>query len=79
MYPYNGYPYYYVQHVPPVNQIPVNHYAQVNPNLFVQQTRRPTVQQVMQLIRSEHSNLITQLEQAGLTRQIIDTLFFLSY
>ncbi len=74
----NGYPYYYGQNVPgyyQVNQVPMNYYVQVNQPMYVQQTR-PTVQQVLQTIRSEHSNLYTQMERAGVSRQLTEALFF---
>lgn len=69
---YNGYPYYYVY-------VPVNYYYPPNP-LYVQQTpqQRPSEQELIQRIRTEHSNLYTQLEQAGVNPQMIDTLMLLT-
>ena len=71
---YNGYPYYYVQYVPTNTDTPYNparpQYAQRNPQ------QKPSVQQLMQTIRSQHSNLFTQLQQAGVNQQLVATLFF---
>jgi len=76
MYMYNnGYPYYYVY-------VPVNYYHPYQYPLYAQQipqqSSRPGVQQLIQRIRTEHSNLYTQLEQAGVNPQMVDTLIFLT-
>src|SRR5690606_31163744 len=75
IYMYNGYPYYYVQYVPAHYYYPHNYSPYVQH--YVQQTARPSEQDLIQRIRREHSNLYTQLEQAGVNRQMADTLLLL--
>ncbi|MCQ6277088.1 hypothetical protein JMM81_19625 [Bacillus sp. V3B] len=53
--------------------IPVNDYVQ--PTMFRQQL---SVQDMMQLLRSQHNNLYTQMEQAGMSRNMIDYIFSLA-
>ncbi|UOQ92354.1 DUF346 domain-containing protein [Halobacillus shinanisalinarum] len=47
-----------------------------HPNNYVRQ--RPNVQEVMQILRTQHNNLYAQLEQAGMNRGIIDYVFSLA-
>lgn len=44
---------------------------------FAHMRQQMNAQQIMQRIRSEHSNLYSQLQQAGINRQIADYAFFL--
>lgn len=82
MYWYNGYPYF-------AQQVPMHPTPQQYPQYIAQQQRqpqrqqqpsrqseKPSVQEIMQTIRTQHSNLYTQLEQAGVNRQLAETFIF---
>ena len=49
------------------------HYPQ--PNMHMRQ--QPTEQEIMQVLRTQHNNLYSQLEQAGMARGIVDYVFSL--
>ena len=53
-------------------QFPINNYQDY---LYALQQR--SVQNIMQIIRTDHNNLYLELEQEGLNRNIIDALFYL--
>ncbi|WP_245837321.1 DUF346 domain-containing protein [Virgibacillus phasianinus] len=53
--------------------IPIENYNQANWDT----RQQPSVQEIMQTIRSEHGNLYSQLERAGMNRYIVDYVFSL--
>ena len=66
----NRYPYQ------PPHYGPGYYYYQQPPQPFYRHERQqPTVQGMMQILRTQHNNLYNQLEQAGMNRAIIDYIF----
>ena len=62
----------------PPHYDPNYHYHQQAPRSFYWNGRQqPSVQGMMQILRTQHNNLYNQLEQAGMNRAIIDYIFSL--
>jgi hypothetical protein len=61
------YQYYFPQFVP------IQYYGQP---LFTDMRQNPSVQQIMQTVRTQHSDLYRELENAGMHRQVAEQLFF---
>ncbi|MGM8366655.1 hypothetical protein ACLIBG_14460 [Virgibacillus sp. W0181] len=61
------YPYY-------VPYVPVNYYP--HPYMGMETRQQPSVQEIMQVLRSQHNNLYTELQQAGMNRQLVDYMYY---
>ena len=53
------------------------HHQQPPQSFYWNGRQQPTVQGMMQILRTQHNNLYNQLEQAGMNRAVIDYIFSL--